>query len=97
MYNYIHSNTIMLDTRIIEPVRFYRYRTARVRTAFLNIGKWDDDHSDCSEFISELCEKLGEELDNHIVIETQIGENTVYFGYNDGVISVGFGIIEETW
>ena len=97
MYSYIHNITVILDTRTIKPTKLYRYRTARVKTAFMNIGKWDDDNVDNNRFIAKLCEKLGERIDNHIVVETQIGDDKVYFGYNDGVISVGFGIIEETW
>ena len=93
----IHNSTITFNTDNIKPTKFYRYRTARIKTAFMKIGKWDDDNSDRNKFIAKLCEELGESLDNHIVIETQIEDTTVYFGYNDGVISVGFGIIEETW
>jgi len=94
----IHNNTITFtNTDNIKPTKFYRYRTARIKAAFMKIGKSSDDNSDRNRFIAKLCEELGESLDNHIVIETQIEDTTVYFGYNDGVISVGFSIIEVIW
>lgn len=95
---YIHNVLVRFDGLDIKPVKFFGYRKARVN-AFMNIGKWAEDNPDAREFMADLCKKLGHDLDNHIVVQCELGSSsdTVYFGYNDCVINVGLSIVEETW
>ena len=79
----------------ITPVRFFPY-TSSVRKRIVEINNYSR-FSDIKEFEMYLIKTFQEkgikcEIDNKIVFEVRLQENTIYFGFYDGVFSIGFDV-----
>ncbi len=96
MKKWFHLGEACVFVDAKAQVEFYRYRTARIEHVLCRLQPEEFRAED--ELLEFLAEKAGARRDNHVVYQvTETDGNKFAIGYSDGTITIGVGVVEQSW